>query len=124
MNISTVTIVGANGAMGRNIAGIFASFGNARVYLVSREIEKSRQAIGGAGRSVRAETVTARMIPADYAMLENCVRESDLIFESVREDMQTKTEVTGKIAAYARDDAICCTGTSGLSVTALAECFP
>lgn len=33
-SIGTVTIVGANGTMGRNIAAIFASFGNANVYLV------------------------------------------------------------------------------------------
>lgn len=38
--INTVTIVGANGAIGRNIAVILASFGNAKVYLVSRIIEK------------------------------------------------------------------------------------
>lgn len=31
-SIKTVSIIGANGTMGRNIAAIFASFGNAEVY--------------------------------------------------------------------------------------------
>lgn len=35
IKINTVTVLGANGAMGRNIAAIFASFGNAKVYLVA-----------------------------------------------------------------------------------------
>ena len=34
--IDKVTVIGANGTMGQNIAAIFASFGNAEVYLVSR----------------------------------------------------------------------------------------
>ena len=40
MQIKKVTILGANGTMGRNIAAIFASFGDAEVYLVSRTMEK------------------------------------------------------------------------------------
>ena len=42
MNINTVTVLGANGTMGCNISGIFASFGNAKVYMVSRSMEKER----------------------------------------------------------------------------------
>ena len=60
-SISTVTIVGANGTMGRNIAAIFASFGNANVYLVSRSLEKSNKAKESAYQSVRAESVKCRM---------------------------------------------------------------
>ena len=41
MNIKTVTVIGANGTMGKNIAGIFASFGNAKVYMVCRTLEKA-----------------------------------------------------------------------------------
>ena len=44
MEIETVTVVGANGTMGTNVSGIFASFGGAKVYMVSRDIEKSRKA--------------------------------------------------------------------------------
>ena len=40
MKIEAVTVVGTNGTIGRNIAEIFASFGNATVYLVSRTYDK------------------------------------------------------------------------------------
>ena len=54
--IKTVSIIGANGTMGRNIAAIFASFGNAEVYLISRSIETSGKAKESAYHSVRAES--------------------------------------------------------------------
>ena len=40
LKIKTVTVVGANGTMGTNVSGIFASFGGATVYMVSRDKEK------------------------------------------------------------------------------------
>ena len=122
--IKTVTVVGANGTMGTNVAGIFGSFGNAKVYMVSRDIEKSKKAVIKAGKSVRAESINANLIPADYSMLKQCVAESDLVFESTAEKLSVKLEVTKKIAAALREGAIACTGTSGLSITTLAECFP
>lgn len=42
--IKTVTVLGTNGTMGCNIAAIFASFGNAKVYLISRSVKKSMNA--------------------------------------------------------------------------------
>ncbi len=36
INPKTVTVVGANGTMGANVSAIFASFGNARVYIGTR----------------------------------------------------------------------------------------
>lgn len=82
MQIHTVTMLGANGTMGRNIASIFASFGGAKVYLVSRTVEKSIQAKEKAYRSVRAESIKEKMIPTDYSKLEQCIINSDLIFEA------------------------------------------
>ena len=124
MEIKTVTVVGANGTMGTNVAGIFASFGNAKVYMVSRDIEKSKKAAVKAAKSVRADSVANNLIPADYSMLEACVAESDLVFESTAEKLDVKFAVTDLIAASLKKGAIACTGTSGLSVTALAERFP
>ena len=49
MNIKTVTVIGANGTMGCNVSAIFASFGNAKVYMavgygeVKKGGDKSRQ---------------------------------------------------------------------------------
>lgn len=123
ITIKTVTVVGANGTMGSNISGIFASFGHAKVYMVSRDIEKSKQAIAKAQKSVRAESISQNMVPADYSMLDECVRESDLVFESTAENLELKIEITGRIAKALRRDAIACTGSSGLSITRLAECL-
>ena len=41
--IKTVTVIGVTGTMGANIAGIFASFGDGKVYCVGRDIEKVKK---------------------------------------------------------------------------------
>ncbi|MHB1152803.1 MAG: 3-hydroxyacyl-CoA dehydrogenase family protein [Eubacteriales bacterium] len=124
MNIKTVTVIGANGTMGCNVSGIFASFGDAKVYMVSRDIEKSKKAALKAVKSVKAESIKQYLIPVDYSMLAQCIRESDLVFESVAENLETKLDITKMIAASLQDDTIVCSGTSGLSLTTLAEVFP
>lgn len=124
MNIKVVTVVGANGTMGSNVSGIFASFGNTKVYMVSRDIEKSKKAVAMASKSVRSESISKNLIAADYSVLEQCVGESDLVFESTAENLDVKLEITKRVAAALRNDAIACSGTSGLSITTLAECFP
>ena len=123
MNIRTVTVVGANGTMGCNVSGIFASFGNAKVFMVSRDIEKSRKATVRAAASVKAASIEANLIPADYSMLHDCVVQSDLVFECIKEDLSIKLDVTQRIAAALQPHAIACSGTSGLSITTLADCF-
>ena len=70
MNIKTVTVVGATGTMGANIAGIFASFGNARVFCVGRDIEKVTRTIPRIVKSVKADSIRNNLIPADFNMLE------------------------------------------------------
>ena len=64
MDVKTVTVIGANGTMGRNISAIFAAFGNAKVYMVSRDLKKSETAKEKAYQSVRAESVKSNMFPA------------------------------------------------------------
>lgn len=124
LNIKTVTIVGANGTMGTNIAGIFASFGNADVFMVCRDFEKSKTAIEKAYRSVRADSIKNKLHPADYSMLADCVKVSDLVFESVAEKIEIKEDITKQIASNVKPDAIVCSGTSGLSINAIASCLP
>ena len=124
MNIKTVTVVGVTGTMGANIAGIFASFGEAKVYCVGRDIEKVKSTVPRIVKSVRADAIAKNLIPADFSMLEQCVAESDLVFESSVEDIKVKTEIATVIGRALKENAISCTGTSGLSITALAECYP
>ena len=122
--INNVTVIGANGTMGRNISAIFAAFGNANVYMVSRSIEKSEEAKEKAIKSVRAESIGAKLIPADYSALEECICKSDLVIECVAENWEIKCDVHNKISVFCKDDTIICTGTSGLSVTGISELYP
>lgn len=124
MSIQTVTVIGANGTMGCNVSALFASFGGAKVYMVSRDIEQSRKAVARAVKSVRADSIAANLVPADYSMLEQCIRKSDLVFESVAESLEVKLEVAHRIAMYANSDTILATGSSGLSIKTLAESYP
>ena len=120
LKIQTVTILGANGSMGRNVSGIFASFGNAKVYMMCRDLKKAEKAAHQAALSIKAEAVQHNIVPCDYSQMEECLADSDLIFESVREDLETKLEMNRQIARWARPDAVVCTGSSGLSIQTLA----
>ena len=124
MTIKTVTIVGANGTMGTNVSAIFASFGNAKVYMVSRDIEKSKKAALKAGKTVKADSIIKNLVPADYSTLADCVKESDLVFESAAENLDIKIGLHTQISSSLRKGAVACTGSSGLSITRLAECYP
>lgn len=124
MEIKTVTVIGANGTMGCNISGIFASFGNAKVYMACRSMDKAQKAVSRAAKSVRAEAIAENLVPATFDDLPKCVAESDLIFESVSETFATKEDIIHRIADYVRPEAILATGTSGLSIDKLAEMYP
>ena len=88
--LKTVTVVGANGTMGANVSAIFASFGNATVYMVARDKEKSKKAAIKAGKSVKADSIVTHLIPVDYSNLDECVKNSDLVFESAAENLNLK----------------------------------
>ena len=124
MNVKTVTVVGANGTMGTNVSAIFASFGNAKVYMVSRDIEKSKRSALKAGKTVKANSIIKNLIPADYSMLDDCVKQSNLVFESAAENLDLKISLHTRIGASLKVGAVACTGSSGLSITQLAECYP
>ena len=123
LNIKVVTVLGANGAMGKNISAIFASFGNAKVYLACRTKQKAENAVESAYKSVRAESIKNNLIPITYDEIELAIRESDLILESLAENIELKKEMYKKIKPYLKDDAIISSGTSGLSIKELAKEF-
>lgn len=123
-NIRTVTIIGVTGTMGANIAGIFAAFGDAKVYCVGRNIDKVKKTIPRMVKSVKADAIAKNLIPADFDSLEDCVADSDLIFESSKEDMAVKIEIAKRVGSAMKATAISGTGSSGLSITKIAECYP
>ena len=122
--IKSVTVLGANGTMGANISGIFASFGNAKVYMVSRNQEQSTLAKTRAYKSVKAETIADNLIPTDYCHLEDCITNSDLVFECLSENTSLKSNILKTISKYISEKTVVCSGTSGLSINDLAECLP
>ena len=124
MKIKTVTVIGATGTMGANVAGIFASFGDAKVYCVGRDVEKVRKTIPKIIKSVKADAIAKNLFPADFSMLEQCVAESDIVFESSKEDIGIKTEIAKQVAKALQPHAVSCTGSSGLSITQIASCYP
>lgn len=124
VEIKTVTVLGANGTMGQNISAIFASFGAAKVYLISREVSKSEKAKNKAYLSVRAECIKDRMVALDYSELEKCILDSDLVFEACAETWEVKNEIHKKVSDILDKHnikRILCSGTSGLSINKLAE---
>ena len=124
LDIKTVTVIGVTGTMGANVAGIFASFGDATVYCLGRDIEKVKKTIPRIVKSVRADSIAKNLIPADFSMLRSCVSRSDLVFESSAEDFSVKKDIATQVGTALRETAVSCTGTSGLSINALAECYP
>lgn len=123
MNIKTVTVIGANGTMGCNISGIYASFGNAKVFMVCRKLEDAEKAKMRATLSVKAETIAENLEAKTYEDLEECISKSDLIIESVFEDLQVKKDIYSKIVKYILPHTVIGTGTSGLSINELSMCF-
>ena len=119
LNIRTVTVIGVTGTMGANVAGIFASFGDAKVYCVGRDLQKVKNTIPRIVKSVRADAIIKNLVPADYSVLEQCVAESDLVFESAAENIALKTEIAGRVGKTLRPH-----GSSGLSITQIASCYP
>lgn len=121
MKIETVTIVGANGNMGKNVAGIVASFGDCTVYLISRSKADSKAAVDAICRSVKSDAIKDNLIPRDYSSLKDCVNKSDWVFESVAENMEIKKKVTQEIFLSVNPKTLVTTGTSGLSITEIAK---
>lgn len=124
MDVKVVTVIGVTGTMGANIAGIFASFGDAKVYCIGRDINKVKKTIPRIVKSVKADSIAKNLIPADFESLEECVADSDLIFESSKEDIKVKTEIATRVGKTMKSTAISGTGSSGLSITTIAECYP
>lgn len=123
MNIKTVTVIGATGTMGANIAGIFAAFGNAKVYCVGRNIEKVKKTIPRIVKSVKADAIANNLIPADFDSLEQCVADSDFVFESSKEEMDVKVEIAERVAKVLKPHTVTATGSSGLSIKKIAEYY-
>lgn len=123
MNINRITVVGANGTLGIGVSSIFASFGDAKVYMVARSIEKARDSVSKAAKAVKAYSICSNLIPETYENIQKCIEDSDLIIETIVEEYDKKEEIHKLINKYMRKDSIASTVTSGISINKISKCY-
>ncbi len=121
LNIRNVAVIGANGTMGSLVAGLVAAFGKAKVFLVCRKLDAALKAIDTAANSVKADAIRSQLVPKTYEDFEDCISQSDWVFESVAENTQIKSEIYKRMGKCVRPGTIISTGTSGFSVSGLSE---
>jgi len=123
LDVKTITIIGANGTMGSQCAGVIAGFTDATVYMVSRNIKKSKIGIEKAAASIKSDIIKPRLIPKTLNDIKECVSKSDWVFELTSEDIKIKHQINRQISKYKKPHAIVSTVSSGLSINELAKDF-
>jgi len=118
-----VTILGANGTMGSQCAGILTGFGGAKIYMVARDLTKAEDGINRAMDSIKSDVIKKKLIPKTYDNIEECVSKSDWIFECASEDLDIKQKLNSQIVKYKSKNSIVSTVSSGLSISNLAKSF-
>jgi len=114
--IRKIVVLGANGAMGSGSGAVFAAAGIPTVFL-ARSLEKA-----AAGRARAEQLAKGKVPPKSIAIgtyeadLAQVVREADLIFEAVAEDLATKLRVFEDIDRARSPGSIVATVSSGLSI--------
>ncbi|MGO9603412.1 MAG: 3-hydroxyacyl-CoA dehydrogenase family protein [Candidatus Binataceae bacterium] len=120
-NIRRVVIIGANGTMGAGAGGVFAGAGF-DVTMLARERDKAEAGIRAAQNAARANAVADRMTVGTYdGDLARAVSESDLIFESLAEDLALKRHFFELVDKHRRSHTVVSTGSSGLSIAEMAR---
>jgi 3-hydroxyacyl-CoA dehydrogenase len=123
LDIKTVSVIGANGTMGATVSGLIAAFGGAKVFMVCRKMEAAQKAVEVAANSIKAGSVRERLIPKTYDDFEDCISQSDWVFESVAETVAIKSDIYQRIDKCRKPGLIVTTGTSGFSINELAKNF-
>lgn len=128
MDVRHVAVAGT-GMMGPGIAAIFALAGR-QATIVSRTSEGSSRGVAtarslievlakhGLADPAQAAEAQARLTPSTDP--EAAVRAAQLFVESIPEDLATKQAFFARLDK-ASPDAILCSNTSGISITAIAE---
>jgi len=116
-----VVILGANGTMGAPAGAVFAG-ASFDVVMLARDVGKAATALSGAQSAARAEAVGDRIKLGSYDKdLEKTVKDADLIFESLAEDLSLKKTFFERVDNCRRPDSIIATGSSGLSIAEMAR---
>lgn len=119
--IEKVVVLGANGAMGSGSAEVFAA-GGCDVTLLARTVEKAREAQVGAQNLAKSERIGDRFRLGTYDDdLAGAVREADLVFEALAEDLSLKKNFFARVDEHRRPDSVVATVSSGLSIADMAS---
>jgi 3-hydroxyacyl-CoA dehydrogenase len=117
----SVVILGANGTMGPGAGCVFAGAGF-HVWMLARDRGKAEAALSAAQNAARAEAVAERMTLGTYEHdLERALGESAVVFESLAEDLALKKQFLELVDRHRRPDSLIATGSSGLSIAAMAR---
>src|SRR5256885_15598793 len=115
--IRKIIVLGANGTMGAGAGALFSSAGIPTVML-ARTQDKAE-----AGRARAVAMLDGKpalpMAVGTYADLARELADTDLVFEAVAEDYDSKRELYGEIDRARTPGTIVATVTSGLSITTL-----
>ncbi|TVR80148.1 MAG: 3-hydroxyacyl-CoA dehydrogenase family protein [Rhodospirillales bacterium] len=126
MTISKVGIIGT-GTMGLGVAQVCASAGHdvIAVKATPGPAEKAKDTVAkGLGKMVERGKMEAATRDAILGRMtftgdENAVTDSDLVIESIIEDLETKKALFRRLDQVCRPDTLLTTNTSTLSVTAM-----
>ncbi|KYH24910.1 L-carnitine dehydrogenase [Halalkalicoccus paucihalophilus] len=122
-----VTIIGA-GAMGHGFAVQFVRSGIDVTVVDHRDVnlDRAREQIRNAAQFLVERELADPALEADVATVdytldrEEAVAGSDLVLETVAEDLGVKQELFAELATEANEDAILASNTSGLPITDIA----
>jgi 3-hydroxyacyl-CoA dehydrogenase len=118
--IRKVVVLGANGAMGAGSGEVFAAAGIPTVFL-ARTRDKAREGQRRAEKLAKSEAISRFITVGSYEEdLAREIKDADLIFEAVSEDLALKKVYFDQIDAGKQPDAIVATVSSGLSIAAMA----
>jgi len=122
-DIKNIAILGANGAVGLQVARLLVSNLDAKVFLICRTMEKAQEAKNRIQTSLLENRTTGTMIPVDFSSLNECIPCCDWVFESVVEDLSIKRDMYRMVIPFLRPNTLISTGTSSFLISQLTESF-
>ena len=119
-NIKRITVIGA-GQMGAGATAVFAQ--EVPVYLLNRAPkERAERGLEAAVNAARSSSLRKNVTTGTYEDdMERFVHDSDLIYETLGEDMELKRRYFQMVDKYRKPGSIVATGSSGLSVATMAK---
>jgi 3-hydroxybutyryl-CoA dehydrogenase len=127
MSIKTIGVIGA-GSMGSGIAQVAACAGF-QVILSDIQEDYLTRSLGVIGKSLEKLSSKGRLNDSVETILDRFtattrledLKDADLVFEVIIENMEKKKELYSKIDQICKPQTIFCSNTSGLSITEMAS---